>query len=90
MGNARVTTFCRKAFTTRFIAEFRTSNTWILRSDDATVDVLGVCLYASPLLVHDAFALCYPCYKGYYIHIGVGFDVAYLSEKASSKARNAR
>lgn len=28
--------------------------------------------------------------RGYYIHIGVGFGVAYLSEMASSKARNTR
>jgi hypothetical protein len=28
--------------------------------------------------------------KGYYIHIGVGFGVAYLYREASSKARNVR
>ena len=39
-----------------------------------------MCLYASPLLAHDAPALCLPSYRGSYIHIGVGFDVAYLSE----------
>ena len=61
-----------------------------LRSDDAMVDVLGMCLYASPLEILDAvMCLCYHP-KGYYIHIGVGFEVAYLSEKASSKARNTR
>lgn len=49
MGNTRVATLYKKAFTMTLIAEFRTSNTRTLRSDDATVDVLGMCLYASPI-----------------------------------------
>lgn len=28
--------------------------------------------------------------RGYYIHIGVGFEVAYLYKVASSKAKNVR
>ena len=63
----------------------------LLRSDDAMVDVLGMCLYAFPLLVILYIKVYY--YNrilGIYTHIGVGFEVAYLSEKASSKARDAR
>ena len=77
MGNESHYLNVERRLLERFIAEFRTSNTRLLRSDDAMVDVLGMCLYASP-------------FWGDYIHIGVGFEVAYLSEKASSKARNTR
>lgn len=33
-----------------------------------------------PLLMYNTFVLYHLGYKGNYIHIGVGFDVAYLSE----------
>ena len=55
------------------IAEFRTSNTRTLRSDDATVDVLGMCIYASPL--DDRVYCALLILRDNYIHIGVGSDV---------------
>ena len=45
------------------------------------VDVLGMCLYASPFVISFTPIRGARCHsKGYYIHIGVGFEVAYLSE----------
>ena len=40
----------------------------------ATVDVLGMCLYASPLPIWSTNSV-FPHGLGYYIHIGVGSDV---------------
>lgn len=57
--------------------------------DDATVDVLGMCLYAF-LFVYMVFICLSVCIRGDYIHIGVGFEVAYLYVVASSKARAVR
>ena len=39
-----------------------------------------MCLYASPLLTHVHPHSAIQILRGSYIHIGVGFDVAYLSE----------
>ena len=66
MGLAGVTTFCRKAFTQRSSLRSELRTLGIPVDDDAMVDVLGMCLYAFP-------------FWGYYIHIGVGFEVAYLT-----------
>ena len=50
------------------------------------VDVLGMCLYASPLGIEDVSnASEYPIRGTIYI-FGVGFEVAYLNVEASSKA----
>jgi len=65
-------------------------------ADVAMVDVLGMCIYASSLAIHKPYLYfinnVYECFSigGYYIHIGVGFEVAYLNEVASSKARSVR
>ena len=88
----RVTTFCRKAFTRRssLRSELRTLGTPVV--DDATVDVLGMCVYAFPFVKawYILVVYLYAISQGYYIHIGVGFGVAYLYREASSKARNVR
>lgn len=47
-GGKRVATLCRKAFTQRFIATIRTSNTWNPRSRCCNGRCPGMCLYASP------------------------------------------
>jgi len=50
-------------------------------ADVAMVDVLGMCLYASPLEIVDV-AMCH----SHKSMVGVGFEVAYLNVEASSKA----
>ena len=60
-------------------SELRTLRT--SKCDDATVDVLGMCLYASPLSAYqpNSFNLAvFMLHRLCYIHIGVGFEVAYL------------
>ena len=63
VGLAGVTTFCRKAFTRRssLRSELRTLGTPVV--DDATVDVLGMCLYASPLDIYRITSVIYAIYS---------------------------
>ena len=50
------------------------------------VDVLGMCLYASPLDIVDVFNASRVIIRGTIYIFGVGFEVAYLNVEASSKA----
>ena len=60
-------------------------------ADDAMVDDLGMCVYASLWIRLDATLCVYVIsVREYYIHIGVGFEVAYLNRVASSKAKDVR
>ena len=86
-----VTTLCRKAFTwTHVFYSSNVEHLKILCRSDATVDDLGMCLYASLWIRLDALCVSMSSSKGYYIHIGVGFEVACLNRVASSKARDVR
>ena len=52
----------------------------------ATVGVLGMCLYASPLEIMDTYVLVLSPEKGYYIHIGVGSDVVCSISMGNARA----
>jgi hypothetical protein len=57
------------------------------------VDVLGMCFLRIPFVgtsIYYNIMYVMMFFKGLVIHIGVGFEVAYLYGVASSKARSVR
>ena len=72
VGIAGFATFCRKAFTQRFIATIQTSNTWNPRSRCCN----GRCPRDVFIRIPFGYRRCVKCiwisYKGYYIHIRRG------------------
>ena len=71
MGNAGVTTFCRKAFTQRFIATIQTSNTWNPRSGCGNGRCPRDVCIRIPFGGIDTI-MCFLILEGNYIHIRRG------------------
>ena len=80
-----------KAFTKRSSLRSKLRTLGFPVVDEAMVDVLGILVYTNVvfvLLYWDVFP--YNSHNDFRIHIGVGFEVAYLYRVVSSKTRNVR
>jgi len=87
----RVTTYVERRLLNASSLHSKLRTLGIPVADAAMVDVLGMCIYASPFMIAGVLNIISANRLGvYYIHIGVGFEVAYLNRVASSKARSVR
>ena len=86
MDKAGVTTFVERRLLNASSLQSKLRTLGIHVADVAMVDVLGMCLYASPWRYRYSYVSISFSVGGTICIFGVGFEVAYLNVEASSKA----